>query len=166
MIKLLMLVFVAVHGLNAYAGEPECTKDNVALEVTDTYDIPASIPAHLKGATITVRLANGKESSVPAEKFKVVPRKQQFLVKKLTNTITNTCSMPRAPKRNRVAVLGGYGSRGGLDVNYSNSTVSSRIGTVGGVQYQYLLPALSDRLSVGGQAQTNDTYSLLVGIDF
>ena len=145
--------------LQAYA---ECTEELSEEIVMETKEITTDVPSHLKGATIIVRLADGRESSVPAEKFKVVPRKQQFVVSKTERSKLLSC---RENKKNRVSLLGGHGAQSGLTSKQSGNTVEveSDVGIVGGAQYQRML---NDMLSVGAQIQTNKTGSVLLGVDF
>lgn len=154
-----LIVLMLLIGVNAFA---ECTEDPSVEAIDEATEITTDVPSHLKGATVTVRRADGKESTVPAEKFKVVPRKQQFVVTRVKETKTVTCS---TNKSNRVSLLGGYGARNGLSssTDSSSTTVESSTGVVGGAQYQRML---NDRWSLGVQGQTNETGSLLFGMDF
>jgi hypothetical protein len=126
--------------------------------------ISTDTPNHLKGAVIIVRQKDGRESVVPAERFKVVPRKQQFIVTTLETNSTISCTT-NEPRKNRVSLLGGHGAQEGLTSTKTGTTVTveSNVGLVGGAQYQRML---SDRVSVGVQGQTNKTGSLLIGLDF
>ena len=140
------------------AAMADCT--TTSEEVAAQQEITTDVPAHLKGATITVRLADGRESSVPAEQYKVVPRKQQFLVSRYVQR--ETCSNAL---KNRVSVLGGAGPSNRLKVKQTGSTVevSTATGAVGGLQYER---NLNDRFSVGAQVQTNESALLLFGVGF
>ena len=137
-------------------------------EITETKDVNTDVPKFLEGATIIVRLKNGTESSVPAEKFKVVPRKQQFLVSKIKQVDKTSCVAKHDLNRNRLSLAAGNGTKEGLDRSTDGTTVTveSKTGAVGGAQYQRLLPALDDRLSIGAQVQTNKTLLLNIGLDF
>ncbi len=161
--RTLLIVLFSVIGFNAFA-ETNCETSAVSTYVDDAYNITTDVPNYLKGATITVRLKDGRESTVPAERFKVVPRKQQFLVKTIKSDKTVSCTT-NEPRKNRVSVLGGHGAQEGLKSTTSGSTttVESNVGLVGGAQYQRML---NDRWSLGVQGQTNKTGSLLLGIDF
>jgi len=76
-----------------------------------------------------------------------------------------------APKANQLSVLGGYGAQKGFTGNTlpvgqtgkQGLTNGFKRGFVGGVQYQR---RLNKDVSMGVQAQTNDTYSLLFGVGF
>ncbi len=161
--KKLFIVMLLV-AINSVAGEPQCTEQVGQSEAKESLEIKTDVPNYLKGALIIVRLADGRESTVPAEQFKVVPRRQQFIVTKLETSRVTSC-ITNEPRKNRVAVLGGYGARNGLTTSRSGDTVTveSSSGAVGGAQYQRML---NDRWSVGVQGQTNETGSLLLGLDF
>lgn len=65
-----------------------------------SHEISTDMPKFLKGATITVTLANGKSSTVPADKFMVVPRKQYFIAGVNKTVIKNTTCAPKDKKNN------------------------------------------------------------------
>lgn len=140
----------------------DCTEQTGETETKEKLLITSDVPSHLKGATITVKRVDGKESTVPAEKFKVVPRKQQFVVSKVEVNKVKTCS---GNKPNRVSLLGGYGARNGLTSSTSGTTttIESSSGLVGGAQYQRMV---GGPWSLGVQGQTNETGSFLLGLDF
>ncbi len=143
-----------------------CNTVSNAETVEEQMEIKTDVPNHLKGATIIVRTADGKESSVPAEKFKVVPRKQQFIVSKTKQLDETTCNQDL--NKNRISVLAGKGAKEGLDktVSPTEVTVKSRVGAVGGLQYQRLLPYMDNRVNVGVQATSNKTVLMNLGLDF
>lgn len=156
-----LLYFIIVPFI-CYAGE-DCSTTSVEEQVLEKQVIDTAVPSHLKGAKIIVRLADGRESEVSAEAFKVVPRKQQFLVTKVAKNSTTMCSADQ--KRNRIAVLAGRGPKEGLNRTSSANRVDveSRVGTVGGLQYQRLI---TDKFSIGVQVQSNETGLLSIGLDF
>lgn len=159
--KSLLFVLLALTSLMAFAAD-DCETIKAQKSVKEQLEIKTDVPKWLEGATITVRLANGKESTVKAEQFKVVPRKQQFIV---THDLEATHLVCKAEQsKNRVSVLGGYGSRG-LKVTTSGTTVSieEQTGLTGGLQYQR---KITDKFSIGGQVQTNNSGALLFGVDF
>lgn len=166
-----ILLLVSLFAIQAFAGEPICKTEMTAdAVVQEQLEIKTDVPSHLKGATIIVRLADGRETSVPAEKFKVVPRKQQFIVTRTLTATETSCTAAIDPRRHRVSVLGGHGSQAGLSPITINAAgqaeVESKVGLVGGLQYQFLLPILDDRFSLGVQGQTNKTFSATLGVDF
>jgi hypothetical protein len=142
----------------------DCVKESSQDEVTGQHVISTDVPRHLVGAVIIVRRADGKESQVPAERFKVVPRKQQFVTKEITRQQRLVCKAEE--KKNRLSAVGGVGPKTGFDKSTPTPTslqVENRAGAVFGLQYQRKI--IKD-LSVGIQGQSNSTGSILVGIDF
>ena len=154
--KLIILALFVSNGV--YASQ---TCSETAEQAIEKKEIKTDVPKFLEGATIIVQLKDGKESRVPAEKFKVVPRKQQFIVTKTKSTML--CS---ASEKNRVSVLGGYGNKASVSKTQESAnqtTVKTNEGVVGGVQFQR---KISDRVSIGGQLQSNKTTSFILGLDF
>lgn len=155
-----LIILLSLINFSSFTKAEDC-QESVSQEKTiEQNQINTDVPKYLEGAVIIVRQKDGKESVVPAEKFKVVPRKQQFLITRTEKTKTLSCV-----KRNRASLVVGRGSKPGLDSSTNGSVVEveSRVGAVGGLQFQRLL---NKTLSVGGQVQTNKTTSVLLGIDF
>ena len=148
-------------------AQQECSTSTEKEEVQETVTLTTDVPSHLKGAMIIVKLANGKQSEVPAELFKVVPRKQQRLITRVENTQVISCNTktPATHKKNRVSLVAGYGSGNGARKRITEDSIrlENKVGAVGGVQYQR---SLTQRVSVGAQVQSNQTGSLLIGLDF
>jgi len=158
------LIFsVMLTSLVSYAN-PECKTDLGEEEVKGQYNIDTKVPSHLKGAMIIVRRADGKESAVPAELFKVVPRKQQFITSKTQQLVKTSCEIKNL-NRNRISVLGGAGPTGSVSKSTSGltTTVDLDKGAIAGAQYQRLV---TDELSVGVQVQSNKSGAVTIGIDF
>ncbi len=157
------LFILAILTLPAFANT-ECQNQSETSEATEQMEISTDVPSHLKGATIIVRQADGRESVVPAEKFKVVPRKQQYLTTKTKETKVISCTST-ALNKNRVSALGGYGTKNGVQKSNNGSVVEVKnaVGGVFGLQYQRLV---TDKISVGVQGQDNQTGSLVLGLDF
>lgn len=163
-----IILFILLFFYSFFAPAQDCTEDIEVSSQDNVKEITTDVPEHLKGATITVKTRDGRESTVPAEKFKVVPRVQQFVVTEHSSATVKTCVVPKGVSeyKNRVSALGGVGANEGLDrvqVSPSVVEVESRMGTVLGAQYQYMF---ADRWSVLLQGQTNKTGSLGVGFDF
>lgn len=168
--KSLMIALLFLFPVFAMADEQaSCESKTDSEQVTGQLEINTDVPKWLKGATITVRTADGRESTVPAEKFKVVPRKQQYLTTKTLQQQTLTCTSKAHVRRHRLAAFAGHGAQGGLNVDRSKApfetSVESKVGIVGTGQYQYLLPVLDDRFSLGLQIQTNETVSAGIGFE-
>ncbi len=157
------MLFIMFLAFSFTAHAETCTDTTSSDQVLEKTELKTDVPAFLEGATIIVRLKDGKETTVPAERFKVVPRKQQFIVTKVLTSTTISCHSGIGP--NRVSALGGYGSTGKLktQTGASHTEVESQLGAVGGLQYQR---NLNDTLSLGVQGQTNQTGSVSVGVDF
>lgn len=159
MFKLIIIAFIfLLFTLTAKAADCRTTSG----EALETKVISTNVPAHLKGAKIIIVLANGQQSEAPAELFKVVPRKQQYLLTKVSHTIS--CSS-ESHEKNRVSLLGGFGPQGGLKKTQSSSRVDieTESGLVGGLQYQR---KISKDFSVGVQGQSNKSGLISVGVDF
>jgi hypothetical protein len=162
------IIYLAILlGATVAMAKEECNDTVETSEVKEQKEITTDVPKHLEGAVIIVRLKDGRETTVPAEKFKVVPRKQQYLVTKVQNDKVTMC---RSTSKHRVSVLAGKGPRGGLNRSQSGTTVSveSQYGATGGLQYQYQtdVKVFGMPLSVGGQAQENGTGLGMIGVDF
>ncbi len=168
--KKLIITLMMTVSTQAMA-KTECSTTQSQEQVEEQMEIKTDVPKHLEGATITITLKDGRTSTVPAEKFKVVPRKQQFIVTKTSTMSKEMCTVEDS-KRHRVSVLGGHGAQEGLSSNRSQApsrvTVESNVGAVVGAQYQYRtdLKLLDKPVSVGGQLQSNETGSVMIGIDF
>lgn len=160
--KTLFIVISMLVPFFVFAGE-NCSTTTDEAAVEEKLEIKTDVPKFLEGATICVKLADGKESCVPAEKFKVVARKQQFIVTKTRQQTKTMCSADK--DKNRLSLLAGKGAQEGLNRTNNGSTVTieSRVGAVGGAQYQRLL---TDKLSIGVQLQTNESVLGSIGIDF
>ncbi len=157
---ILMSVFI----LPTAAIAENCKTVSSGSEIKEQLVLSTDVPSHLKGATITVRLADGTESIVPAEKFKVVPRKQQFITTKTMQRNETRCESDPKDK-NRISLLAGEGPKEGLTRTQDGSavTVESKVGAVGGAQYQRLL---TEKLGVGVQVQSNKTALGVLSLDF
>lgn len=162
LILLTLAVFLIV-ATKVFAGD-SCVISSQQEEIQETKLITTDVPKHLKGAVILIIQVDGSKSAVPAELFKVVPRKQQRIVTKVATNTQKVCKEFGLLK-NRVSVLGGSGVKAGLDKDLKDGSVDvkSRTGFVGGVQYQRLL---NEKISVGVQGQSNRTGLISVGLDF
>lgn len=165
-------LFIAILMLSftAYA-ENDCQVMRASEEVTGQLEIKTDVPKFLKGATITVTLSNGQSTTVPAEKFKVVPRKQQFITTKTSSVSETVC---QNKTHHRVTVLAGQAPQNGIKRDNSQAPnkveVESKLGLEGGAQYQYRpggkWKLLGKDLNFGGQVQTNKSAFGTLGLDF
>lgn len=132
----------------------------------ETLSISTDVPKHLIGAKITITLADGTTSTIPAEQFKVVKRQQQFIVTKTKEKTVMTCSVKKGGEnKNVISLMGGYGLVGGLkkEREPSKIEVETKNGPSAGIQYQR---RILDRFYLGVQGQTNGVGSGLLGIEF
>lgn len=167
--KTFIAICVLCSPMFAYAAET-CSTSISAETVEEQMEIKTDVPKFLEDKEICIRdTKTGVAGCVSTAKFKVVPRKQQFIVSKTTQYEITSCSTEvissAEAKRNRVSLMAGNGPKEGLDRSNDGSTVTveSKVGTIGGAQYQRLL---NDRLSVGAQIQTNESVLVNVGLDF
>ena len=149
------------------AGERVCSEQVVKAEMKEAVDVNTAVPSFLKGAVIIVRQPDGRESVVPASRFKVVPRKQQFVVAVVEVQKSQSCTVTEGSPaaKNRLSLVAGLGPQGRMKVAASPTLIEieEKMGPVVGLQYQWLV---SESFSVGIQGQSNQTGSLLLGLDF
>lgn len=147
----------------ALRADEDCSTTSSSASIEEQLEISTDVPNFLKDAKIVVILPDGRSSEVPAKLFKVVPRKQQFIVTKTKETEKMVCKPEE--KKNRISILGGAGPKGNLSVSSDGSKVivQTDSGAIGGMSYQR---KVSDRMSIGAQVQTNESALISVGVDF
>ena len=127
----------------------------------------AEMPKFLEGATVTVKLKNGKTFEYKSEKMAVVPRMNLGIASSELKDIKKKISEKKLVKnrKNRVYGLIGSGPTGDLDVstNGSNYVISHDKGPVTGIGYQR---KITEKFNMGIQVQSNKTTSLSLGLDF
>ncbi len=121
------------------------------------------VPEYLKDGVISVTLKDGKVYHFSSNEYKVVKRGNEA-EETLESVKLSQERVIEVQKKNRVRVLGGV-APSGLDTSSSGNTVSVKNKTEGvaGAGYDRML---TDKISVGGAALTNGTYTLGVGYDF
>lgn len=148
-------------------AEEKCSEDQKVTQAQELKEVKTSAPKFLEGGTITIKQVDGRTETVSADEYMVIKRLHKRPVIKVSSVTVRSCSNLN---RNRVSLLAGQGPKGGLDSERSYApdevTVESKVGLVGGAQYQRLLPVLSDRLSIGVQGQSNGTALGTIGLDF
>ena len=158
---ILALIFISTTPV---LGKPWCEN----LKISDVTDLKIAdtdeLPYHLRGAYICVLQKDGCTKCMPAEDFKIVKR-DRFYESRPAKKHTELKEKEAEKKLNRLSVLGGYGPVNSVTAKPSNSghKFESASGFVGGVSYQR---KISPMFSVGGQAQTNGTFLLDLGVDF
>lgn len=164
--KNVIMIYLTLLFVVPVLAQESCDEETTGTQVTGQKEINTDVPNFLKGATIIVKLKDGTETKVPAEKFKVVPRKQQFLVTATETSTLKTCTKNVSSPRHRVSLHVGKGPLGGLDrknPSVKDVTVESQYGGMGALQYQY---RLYKDLSISGQVQSNDSGMIGAGLDF
>lgn len=157
--KYFIILFVS---LNVFAGENCTEKSNV--EVQDVvYSVDTTLPKHLKGAVITITKVDGTSSTVPAEKFMVVPRKQKTIVGQNKNvTVAKSC---KSSTKN-LLMLEGRKDVKGLSVNTNGKTanVYSEKEFIPGVNYYR--GGLIENIGAGLGIDANGTGKAIIGLEF
>lgn len=138
----------------------EQTKLEDVVHVVDT-----SIPAHLKGAKITVTLADGRSSTVAAEQFMVVPRKQRTVVGQNKSSVTSLVC--RQDSKKNILMLEARKDVTDLDVETVSKTanVYSERSIVPGLNY-YRRELMDSAIGAGIGVDANGTVKGMIGTDF
>lgn len=165
-----LLIILAMH-FSAFSlvNAQECS-EQVSTQVNPVkYQVNKNLPKYLQGATITVRLANGKETTVPAERFMVVPRQQQFVVGQAVNT-SKTLTCKAKSRKNSIMVdarrdFTGVSKSSSSTANSQTLKVSTEKALVPGLNY-YRREVLDSHLGLGAGVDANGTLKALIGLDF
>jgi hypothetical protein len=124
-------------------------------------------PVLLKDGKIVTTLRNGKKFSFSSNEYMVVKRKAKVIEKKkeAKEKIVIMYKTVVEPKPNRIRVIGGVGPGGKFSesVNGNFVDVKNKTRSIGGVGYDRML---NKDVSVGGQALSNGTFGLSLGLDF
>jgi hypothetical protein len=167
--KLIVLLFLATQ--QAYTSDV-CTQEESKTNTDVVYNVNTSMPKYLKGATITVTQADGKTSTVPAEKFMVVPRKQQTVVGVSENTTKTVVCQGKRKRDPALSVIGEF-RKDVTDITTTTSGPTTKVESnkelVPGVSvYGRDLLRISDKLGVGAGlgVDSNGTLNGKIGIDF
>lgn len=157
-------ILLIVFGCHATKAE-DCTDTQQKNEVQEEQVITTDVPNHLKDAVIIVRTKDGRESTVSANQFKVVPRKQQRLVTKVKEYTERICKV--SGKEKNLLMFGGRRDHKDLDtqVNGKTATVESEKGLV--LDASYLRQNIFDsKLGVGAGVDSNGTLRGIIGVEF
>ena len=143
----------------------DCTDVQQKEEIKEERLINTDVPKHLQDATIIIRTKDGRESTISANQFKVVPRKQQFIVTKIKEHTERTCKV--SGKEKNLIMFGGRRDHKDIDTNVvgKTATVSSEKGLV--VDATYMRQnVLDSKLGVGAGIDSNGTLRGVVGVEF
>lgn len=128
----------------------------------------SDVPAYLKDGVITVTLTNGQTMTFSENEFKVVPRvnavetKSHKTIVALHEKVKELSENQR--KLNRVRAIGGIAPSGLNTATVANrAIVTNKLEPVYGIGYDRML---SKKWSIGGQALTNETFLINLGLDF
>lgn len=144
----------------------DCTDVQQKQEVKEEQVITTDVPNRLVGKEICIRdPKTGVSDCFSTEKFKVVPRKQQRIVTKVTEHTERTCKV--AGKEKNLLMVGGRRDHKDIDTNVvgKTATVSSEKGLV--VDATYMRQnVLDSKLGVGAGIDSNGTLRGVVGVEF
>lgn len=158
---LLLLTFI---GPNSFA-KSVCEQQRTEISEDVVYEVSKDIPEYLKGAKITTTLSNGKSSTVPAEQFMLVKRKQYTVVGKNQTIVERNNCLTTGSKNN--LILEARKDVKGLKTETVGSTskVYSEKEFIPGVNYYrqdlYDLP-----IGAGLGVDSNGTVKGMLGIGF
>lgn len=148
-----------------FAFAADCTNVETSNVYVQTSTINTDVPKHLQDAVIIIRTKDGRESQVSANKFKVVPRKQQHLITEITTHTERVCKV--SGKEKNLLMVGGRRDHKNLDVRTNGKTaiVESEKGLV--LDAAYMRQNIFDtRLGIGAGVDTNGTIKGMVGVEF
>lgn len=163
----LLTALIVLFSSVAFANECKEVSKRIVQEVVHT--VNTDVPKHLKGATITITKADGTSSTVPAEKFMVVPRKQKAIVgENVVMTVDRTCQadeklstvfldvkkLPSRIESNTESIPNG---------SKATSTIYKEV--VPGVNY-YRRQMLDTPVGAGVGVDANGTVKGMIGLDF
>ncbi len=163
--KKLICLLIMLPSLS-YALECGETKQEIN-ETQSSQGVETVVPSHLKGATITITLADGSKETIKAEEYMVVKRKHTRPVLVIsTKESSRSCETKviDSGKKNIISVQA-VRSQSGLSKNVVSPTtveVETKKSIGAGVMYQRKF----DELVIGVGADTNRGVNLGVGLEF
>ena len=165
-----LLIILVVHLMAAgLANADDCSEKTITQTNPVKYEVNKNLPKYLQGATITVRLANGKETTVPAERFAVVPRVQQFVVGQAVNT-SKTLTCKAKVNKNTVSVgmrkdVTGLSKQASVIPNGQQLKITQDKELIPDINY-YRRNVLDSHLGAGVGVDTKGVPRIQVGFDF
>ncbi len=167
--KNLLIATLVYAGAFSLAEAQECKTTNSEIVQDVVYNVNKDIPAHLKGAKIIVRLADGKETVVPAEQFMVVKRKQYTVAGQ--NRLVMSKLRCEAKSRKNSVMVDARKDHSGMDTSTATipggvqATVKSNKALTPGINY-YRREILDSHLGLGAGVDSNGTLKAIIGLDF
>lgn len=163
----LFIILGLFVGLNANAEDMTLAEIESILDTNSEQVIvhPEPAPKKFKDSDIKRVLKDGSVQKFDGDKYKIVRRVHRHTKKTQTRQVV--IKEPRYFK-NEVSLLAGFGALGNLvEQTDTFRTVSTEQGLVLGLQYQRSIKQREDyEITLGIQAQTNKTFSGMVGIGF
>lgn len=164
---LYLLIMLPTFSFALTCGE---TKSEVTETKTEQ-EVETVVPAHLKGATLTITLANGSKEVVKAEEYMLVKRKHKRPVVRVSSketTLACETKVVESSKKNIISVQA-VRSQSGLSKDVVNPTtveVETRRSVGAGVMYQRKVDTGTRDVVFGIGADTNKGINLGVGLEF
>lgn len=160
------IILILILGLTTQAQALTCGVEKETQETVTKQEVTTPTPEYLKGATITVTLANGSTVKMSADSYMVVPRKQvkESISTKIIEKPIACLQEDKSPKKN-ILSLQAVRSQNGLDrnnLNISTIEIETKNSVGVGLLYQRKLDTLV--LGVGGD--TNKGLNLGLGLEF
>lgn len=160
------LTLIAVLTLTTQAQALTCGVETETQKSVTKQEVTKPTPEYLKGATITVTLANGSTVKMSADSYMVVPRKQ---VKESVSTkIVQkpiACLQEDKTSKNNILSLQAVRSQNGLDRNSPNMS-TTEVETKNSVGVGLLYQRKLDTLVLGVGGDTNKGLNLGLGLEF
>lgn len=157
-----VLVYTAAISL---AKADDCLTTYKEISQDIVYKVNKEQPNHLKGAVIIVRLADGRESSVPAEKFMVVRRVQKTIVGQ--NKLLSTKLTCNKDTKKNIVYVGAKREAGDVEVKTQNKTAQvDTLKTLTPSLNYMRRKILNSDLNLGAGVDKNGQVSGTIGLDF
>jgi hypothetical protein len=167
--KNLLIATLVYTGAISLAEAQECMETQSTVTQDVVYEVNKNMPAHLKGAVIIVRQADGRETSVPAERFMVVKRIQY--TKLGENKITNSKLTCKAKQKKNIVFVDAKKEHSGLNTTTQlipggvSAKVQSDKALTPGLNY-YRRQLLDSDLGAGVGIDKNGQIKGMIGLDW
>ena len=160
--KTLIVLFTMIFSISAQAlqcGETEAVKTTEQSSV----EVMTEVPKHLKGSTIVFKKADGSEEVLKSEEYMVVKCKHKRpVIKESTKETKLAC---KGAENKNIVSLKAVDCYSDVKKTESGSTATLKVERQVGVGLQYQR-AITDRVYVGGEVDSNNGVGVLVGVGF
>lgn len=163
--KYIILTAIILFNLQ-YVKAQTCAESTKVVEQDVVYAVNTDIPKHLKGAKITVTTADGKTSTVPAERYMVVPRVQKTVVGQNKLVLQRTTCSKKAPPDKLTLFVDAKKEYTGVskDAGANIASISSNKAIVPSINLYK--NSLIGPLGIGAGIDSNSHGKFMIGIDF